>query len=217
MRISDWSSDVCSSDLHQLGEALAAQDLAAAKAVHEGMLAWAWTFSIGAVLVCIPAAWFFRRTITDPYVATVIDMEALAAGNTGIEISRTHYEDCVGRLCRAMVTFRDAAVNQDQGASQEKAQQAIVAALGDGLQRMAQGQIDYRIETPFPLAFEKLRTDYNEAVAQLRQIMLSVAESADSINTGSNEISSAAEDRSEERRVGKECVSTWRSRRSTEQ
>src|SRR3546814_1203473 len=58
---------------HQLGEALAAQDLAAAKAVHEGMLAWAWTFSIGAVLVCIPAAWFFRRTISDPYVATVID------------------------------------------------------------------------------------------------------------------------------------------------
>src|SRR3546814_11336867 len=93
-----------------------------------------------------------------------------------------------------MVTFRDAAVNQDQGASREKAQQAIVAALGDGLQRMAQGQIDYRIETPFPPAFEKLRTDYNEAVAQLRQIMLSVAESADSINTGSNEISSAAED-----------------------
>src|SRR3546814_4382179 len=59
---------------------------------------------------------------------------------------------------------------------------------------MAQGQIDYRIETPFPPAFEKLRTDYNEAVAQLRQIMLSVAESADSINTGSNEISSAAAD-----------------------
>src|SRR3546814_10952867 len=70
----------------------------------------------------------------------------------------------------------------------------MVAALGDGLQRMAQGQIDYRIETPFPPAFEKLRTDYNEAVAQLRQIILSDAESADSINTGSNEISSAAED-----------------------
>src|SRR3546814_9604012 len=98
------------------------------------MLSWACTFSIVAVLVCIPAALFFRRTISDPYVATVIDMEALAAGNTGIEISRTHYEDCVGRLCRAMVTFRDAAVNQDQGASREKAQQAIVAALGDGLQ-----------------------------------------------------------------------------------
>src|SRR3546814_3646118 len=74
-------------------------------------------------------------------------------------------------------SFRDAAVNRDQGASREKAQQAIVAALGDGLQRMAQGQIDYRIETPFPPAFEKLRTDYNDAVAQLRQIMLSVAES----------------------------------------
>src|SRR3546814_15374890 len=58
---------------------------------------------------------------------------------------------------------------------------------------MAQGQIDYRIETPFPPAFAKLRTDYNEAVAQFRQITLSVAESADSINTGSNEISSAAE------------------------
>src|SRR3546814_10942913 len=78
-----------------------------------------------------------------------------------------------------MVTFRDAAVNQDQGASREKAQQAIVAALGDGLQRMAQGQNDYRIETPFPPAFETLRTAYNEAVAQLRQIMLSVADSAE--------------------------------------
>src|SRR3546814_19165065 len=93
-----------------------------------------------------------------------------------------------------MVTFRDAAVNQDQGASREKAQQAIVAALGDGLQRMAQGQIDYRIETPFPPAFEKLRTDYNEAVAQLRQILLSAEESADSIKPGSNEISYSHED-----------------------
>src|SRR3546814_10082209 len=121
-------------------------------------------------------------------------MEALAAGNTGIEISRTHYEDCVGRLCRAMVTFRDAAVNQDQGASREKAQQAIVAALGDGLQRMAQGQIDYRIETAFPPAFEKLRNDYNDAGAQFRQIQHSVAGSADRLKTGVNEISSAAEE-----------------------
>src|SRR3546814_14813241 len=106
------------------------------------MLSWACTFSIGAVLVCIPAAWFFRRTISDPYVATVIDMEALAAGNTGIEISRTHYDDCVGRLCRAMVTFRDAAVKPDQGASREKSQQDIVAAMGDGLERRETGERD---------------------------------------------------------------------------
>src|SRR3546814_12161798 len=99
-----------------------------------------------------------------------------------------------------MVTFRDAAVNQDQGASREKAQQAIVAALGDGLQRMAQGQIDYRIETPFPPAFEQLRTDYTEAVAQLRQIILSVAESADSIHTGSTQHSSPADDLSARRK-----------------
>src|SRR3546814_14068812 len=77
---------------HQLAEAFAAQDLAAAKAVHEGMLAWAWTFSIGAVLVCIPAAWFFRRTISGPYIAPVIDMEALSAGNTCLKLSPPHYK-----------------------------------------------------------------------------------------------------------------------------
>src|SRR3546814_13497797 len=70
-----------------------------------------------------------------------------------------------------------------------------------------------------PLFRSKLRTDYNEAVAKLRQIMLSVAESADSINTGSNEISSAAEDlsrRTEQQAAAlEETAAATRDRKST--
>ncbi|WP_422056942.1 hypothetical protein [Sphingomonas sp.] len=40
----------------------------------------------------------FRRSICDPYVNTVVCMEALAAGDLTGPIACTAYQDCVGRM-----------------------------------------------------------------------------------------------------------------------
>jgi len=179
----------------KLSDAIAAGDMVAVTAAHDGMLAWAWMISGAGLVIGLAAAWYMQAAIADPYVSTVEDMEALASGNTHIQIRRTEYEDCVGRLSRAMVKFRDLALERQNSASSESGKlEGVVAALGDGLRRLAQGHVDHRIETPFPAELEQLRTDYNQATAELCKMLLSVTETADSINTGSNEISSAAED-----------------------
>lgn len=178
----------------RLGDAIAAKDIAAARAAYDGWLGWASLFSAGSVLIGLAAAWFLRGLIADPYVATVESMEALAAGSTQVAVDHTDHEDCVGRLARAMVQIRERSYGGAQASKEHGQLDDIVAALGDGLRRLAQGQVDHRIETPFPPELEQLRTDYNQATAELGKLLLAVKETAETINTGSNEISSAAED-----------------------
>ena len=116
-----------------------------------------WMVTSGAFLAALVASFAFRKAIADPYVATVVDMEVLAAGNTGIHISRTDYEDCVGRLSRAMEKFRDNTLHSQSTTGNDlENRQTVVKALGDGLRRLAEGQVDYRIDTPFPLELEQL-------------------------------------------------------------
>ncbi|MBB4642132.1 methyl-accepting chemotaxis protein [Rhizorhapis suberifaciens] len=179
----------------QLGDALATKDLGAVQAIYDGMSGWASLFGALSVLGGFAAAWYMRAAIANPYVSTVEDLEALAAGNLHIQISRTDHEDCVGRLSRAMVKFRELAQDRERTASTEGGKlDGVVLALGDGLRRLAQGQVDHNIATPFPSEFEQLRIDYNQAIAELGKMLHAVRETADSINIGSNEISSAAED-----------------------
>ena len=56
----------------------------------------------------------YRKAIVDPYVSTVVRMEALAAGDLTTPIQFTDYQDCVGRMTKAMLSFRDAAVAQQR-------------------------------------------------------------------------------------------------------
>jgi len=69
-----------------------------------------------------------------------------------------------------------------------------VNTIGAALGKMAQGDVSFTLETPFAPDFEALRTNLNEAVAQLASTLGAVAQSTDQIDSGSREISSSAED-----------------------
>ena len=133
----------------------------------------------------------FRRMIADPYVATVVRMEGLAAGDLQSPIAHTDYEDCVGRISRGMLVFRDAAVAQREAAEQ---QAKVVQVLGQSLERLAKGDLTADVTADFPGANAVLKTNFNEALAALRELVRSVRLSAETISTGSAEIASASED-----------------------
>jgi methyl-accepting chemotaxis protein len=133
----------------------------------------------------------FRKAICDPYVTTVVRMEALAAGDLDSEIRFTGYKDCVGRLTKAMFTFRDAAVAQQQMAAE---QAEIVRIVGEHLGALAGGDLTRPIADPFPPAYESLRQSYNETLQALADVIGAVSISTQSIRTGSHEIASASED-----------------------
>ncbi len=133
----------------------------------------------------------FRAAIADPYVETVVRMEGLAAGDLHGPIAFTHYKDCVGRMTKAMLTFRDAAVEQKRLA-QEQAE--IVEILGERLGRLRGGDLTASIDQQFPPTYAGLRDDYNLTLEALRDLIGAVSTSAETIDTGAQEIAHASED-----------------------
>jgi len=133
----------------------------------------------------------FRETIATPYVATVVRMEALAAGDLTSPVSYTDYQDCVGRMTQAMQTFRDTAAAQQVVANE---QTLVVDTMIASLSSLAAGDLTSDITADFPGVYAPLKANFNSAVASLRELIGSVTECTSSIGTGSTEIAAASED-----------------------
>ena len=76
----------------------------------------------------------------------------------------------------------------------EASQSAVVQALGDALDRLAQGDLVGRLSAEVTPEFQKLKDDFNNAVGILEQAMSRVAEATDGIRSGADEIGVAADD-----------------------
>jgi len=174
-------------------------------AVHAGLstlsflaivLAWqgyAYTglgLGLGALALTVLAVQIAKARICDPYVNTVLRMEALAAGDTRSPIGYSDHADCVGRMARALAVFRDNLSRETDHSGQEQ----VVRELGLGLEQLAAGNLTYKIEMPFGGEYEALRASFNQAVSGLDQSLSQVSGSAQSVHAGSNEIRVASED-----------------------
>lgn len=144
-------------------------------------------------LACVLAIWF-RHAIATPYVATVVRMEALAAGDLETPIAFTDYRDCVGRMTKAMFAFRDNARNQMQLNQEAEHNAEIVRGMTANLKRLAEGDLTADIRQEYPPAYAELRANFNAALEALRELIGAVMTSAQAINTGSQEIARASED-----------------------
>ena len=66
--------------------------------------------------------------------------------------------------------------------------------IGQGLAELANNNLRHRLERPFDPAFEKVREDYNRSLERLHAVISSVAQSAEAIRSGTQEISEASDD-----------------------
>lgn len=73
------------------------------------------------------------------------------------------------------------------------AQAAVVAALARGLDRLAKGDLTAHLAEPVPPEYEKLKLDFNAAVAQLHEAIGKVSREVTAIQAGAAEISQAAD------------------------
>ena len=149
------------------------------------------TIAVAALAATFIAISVASAKICTPYVNTVVRMEGLAAGDTRSTILYTDYADCVGRMTKAMATFRDNAAEVQHN---RESQQLVVDSLSRALQALAANDLDSQIRTTFPDAYEALRHDFNAAVDALCQAMTAVRQSADSVLSGSTEIHVASDD-----------------------
>ncbi len=132
------------------------------------------------------------RAIAKPLGEMTSVMAELGSGNTNVALPVIDSRDEVADLVRATARFRD----QLAEAEQSKAAQAemLVSSVGDGLARLAKGDLLSTIDVALNGPFEKLRTDFNNTVRSLNETLGEVAHASGGISHGAGEIRQASDD-----------------------
>ena len=201
------------SQFHDAAEASYAQasDLAALTQ-REILAAGAAGLLLGAMM-----AFFFTRSISRPIIEVTRTMRELASGDLTVEPAHATHRNEIGEMARAVLVFRDAAIEKarleteaerqraladELRADSERAQReaidherAIVAdSVGSGLSRLAAKDLSFRMSSDIPEAYRKLQADFNAAIAQLEAAMASLAARGGAIDVGTSQIASATDD-----------------------
>ena len=109
--------------------------------------------------------------------------------------------DSSGTLLRIVLIGKDVTEAQAklkrseaQREALQTAQAKVVDALRGALEKLADGDLTSRIDTVFAADYDRLRTDFNQAVGRLQTAMQGVIENAQLIQGEASEISNAADD-----------------------
>ena len=172
---------------------------------------------VGATLLAgVIAIWMTTIKIAHPLTRMIERMKALAKGDHAIEIDGVDRRDEIGEMAGAVQVFKINAIQRVQAekeaadhrseaeaqrgrveaekARAAEAQRKAMASLGDGLQRLAGGDLTARLDSDFPSEFAKIRADFNAAVEKLMETVRGVVASTGAIHSGARGISSASDD-----------------------
>ena len=155
------------------------------------------------------------RRVTRPLLAMARHMAAMAAGDDGAPTPSLERRDELGAMAGAVETFKAAArgraslqaeaarVRDDADAARTRAEAdrataaadlaEVVEGIGRGLDQLATGALTFRLERSFARDYERLRVDFNDAMARLADTLTVVATNTSAIRTGTGDISTAAE------------------------
>lgn len=159
------------------------------------------TLIVGAIAligIAVTLAMMLSRAIARPVSMITETMADLAAGRTDIAIPDVERGDELGDMARAVLVFRDAAIaKQDaerEAASAEAAQRMVVETVSAHLSELASGNLTATIDADFPASYGVVKSNFNNAISGLRTLISSVAETTETIRTGSDEIAEASQD-----------------------
>ncbi len=173
---------------------------------------------VGIVFALAVAAYFVQQGITKPMNRLREQMQQLAQGETAGEIFGHDRRDEIGDMAATVAVFRENAIertrleeqteNTRNLAESERARQELEKAseaqnvqfalqsLGNGLKRLAGGDLVTTIDTPFVADLDSVREDFNVSLSKVREAMQSVGLNAQAITASANELMSSANDMS---------------------
>ncbi|HEY1125311.1 MAG TPA: globin-coupled sensor protein [Sphingobium sp.] len=100
--------------------------------------------------------------------------------------------DLIGTLVKAALLDMDAALSAYFRA-EEEARRTVIDSVGQALSRMADGNLQADLQG-LPETYQQIAVDFHRMRHEISSILCDMADAADNIDTGSNEISSAAGD-----------------------
>ena len=173
---------------------------------------------LGALLMSLVGFLIVWRRVSRPMRAMADAMRRLGEGDTSVAIPNLGRGDEIGWIANAAQVFRDATLHanalgreQDEARARRLAedeqvrrageQQAaadaaslVVGSIGQGLQRLASGELTFRLHDPLPEAYEPLRIDLNTTFDQLQDTIRGVAANASGLKSGIHDITRASDD-----------------------
>ena len=189
------ASKIADARIDALGdETIAAHDQAEAVAVQSRRVLIGATLLL-AITGLTTGLFMALRTVVRPLHDLRGAMGALAEGRTDHAIPHATREDEIGEMARSMAAFRD----QLRRAEAEKAAQTdlIATSIGKGLSALAQGDLTARIDVPLEPPFDRLKSDFNDAMAALHGTMTAVATATGGVRAGAMDIRQASDDLSQ--------------------
>ncbi|HBF30242.1 methyl-accepting chemotaxis protein [Rhizobium sp.] len=160
--------------------------------------------------------WLLARSIVTPITGMTNAMTRLAEGDHGVDVPAVERGDEVGRMAKAVLVFKEAAIEKQRltgetealrlrsEAEQQAAQAAkqreadeiafAVGELAEGLSALANGNVAYRLDKPFVERLDKLRINFNDSLETLQAALRTVGTNAHAINAGAAEIRASADD-----------------------
>jgi methyl-accepting chemotaxis protein len=172
----------------------------------------------GAVVLAlglVAFAWL-GASIAKPVSRMTGVMRRIADHDYAVEVPYGNRRDEIGDMAKALAVFRAAGIEKQrlEGETEEarrtidlersaresetvenqRASQQAVDLIGQGLHRLAEGDLVQRLDTRLSKDADRLRLDFNLSIEKLQQTMLGIRKAADAIRTGIGEITSASDD-----------------------
>ncbi|THV15383.1 methyl-accepting chemotaxis protein [Rhizobium rhizophilum] len=168
-----------------------------------------------ALLVLAVATWIFTRRLFAPLDRLVAFTGAVADGEIEQPVANQERRDEIGSMARALERFRLGLIEQqrlsaerrDERAradeerrqrmaerdSEAKTLQEVVETLDHGLDRLAAGDLAFRIERSFPVDLEGLRSNFNKAIETLSTTLGGIGGNSVAVREGSEEMRAGAD------------------------
>ena len=178
-----------------------------------------WSFAVGgvlALLIALSASAWLIGALSRPVEAMTRAMSKLAGGDLNVAIPAIGRRDEIGHMADAVLTFKQnaeekvrleaeaevqraaaeqariAQAERDAEAARQQAQ--VVEGIAAGLDRLSSGQLAFRLNSAFAPEYEKLRADFNAAMARLQDTMRVIIDRSSAIGASAHEISQASDD-----------------------
>ncbi len=194
-----------------------ASDFDSLKATTSDTISMTFILILGGIALVMVGAFFgIRAWITMPVKALQGTMDRLSGGDLNTKVVGIDRKDEVGGMARAVQVFRQAGIEKQRLEEEAEAQRAraeqerqqrdaeraaaaeqqafVVDSIATGLEKLSDGDLMFRLTMAFGGEYEKLREDFNGAMAKLQETMQAIASNAQGVRSGAEEITQASDD-----------------------
>ncbi len=139
---------------------------------------------------------WLAASITRPVARLSQALALIGGGELTMRVSDTHRTDEVGTMARALDAMRerlsDNQAREEAATAARSARDRAVETLREALTGLSDGDLSRRIDEDFPPELDRLREDFNRAVAQIADTVTEVVSASASIRISADGLGTSA-------------------------